>query len=156
MFRTAPVTESATGKASPVTEVIPLSVLQLDHPEPAGGWDAFLTVRNIEVVTDDIGRLAISRGDARRLILEKQEHEARARELAARQEREAVEADRLRRAALPKGLPWYELPPGLTAAELWAAAEKDARPRRESPLQHALSNEGGIVFHPIQGDEDAS
>jgi hypothetical protein len=144
MFRTMPETEPAPVVTS--DELIPLSVLALDLPEPpASGWDVYLTGRGIEVVTDDIGRPAISRADAKQLIDEKQQGEAHAREVAARQEREAVERDRAFRAALPTGLHWTDIPVGVSAAELWAAAEKDARPRRRSVLEDALSNEGTIL-----------
>jgi hypothetical protein len=30
------------------------------------------------------------------------------------------------------------------------AAAKDARPRRQSVLDHALSNEGVIEYHPVE------
>jgi hypothetical protein len=57
-------------------------------PEPAGGWVAYLAGRGIEVITDDIGRDAISRDDARLLIAERRAAEARKREVAERQERQ--------------------------------------------------------------------
>jgi hypothetical protein len=36
----------------------------------------------------------------------------------------------------------------LASAMLQAAA--DARPRRQSPLEHALANEGVIEYHPVE------
>jgi hypothetical protein len=105
---------------------IPLSVLALDLGEPPTGWASHLADRDIAVVIDDVGRRAVSRSDARALVTESHENELRLREVGERQEQAAVEADRVRRAALPKGLPWYELPDGVSAAQMWAAAEKDA------------------------------
>ena len=55
----------------------------------------------ITVITDDIGRKAISRADARRLLTERRESEARGREAA---ERQAIELDRQWRAQLER---WY-------------------------------------------------
>jgi hypothetical protein len=87
---------------------------------------------------------------------ERREAEARAREVVERTEQQAIEADRVRRASIWGGMPADHLPTGVSAASAMFAADRDARPRRQSPLQHALSNEGGIVFHPIRGDEDQS
>jgi hypothetical protein len=40
---TAPVVEPAhDAVAAPADDLIPLSVLALDHPEPGGGWDAYI------------------------------------------------------------------------------------------------------------------
>jgi hypothetical protein len=153
MLRTRTDIEPSHDVMAP-SDPIPLSVLALDLPEPpAGGWVAYLSGRGIEVVPDDIGRPAIARGDAKQLILEKQQAEAHAREVAARQEREAVERDRAFRAALPAGLHWTDIPVGATAADVWAAAERDSQPKRQSVLQHALANEGAMVFHPLPQDE---
>jgi hypothetical protein len=52
------------------TTLIPLSVLALDLAAPATGWSPFLTVRNIAIVSDDVGRDSITRADARTLIAE--------------------------------------------------------------------------------------
>jgi hypothetical protein len=156
MFRNAaPVTEpdapDDVGTAVP-TNLIPLSVLQLDLDPPAGGWDAYLTGRGVGIAVDDIGRKAISRADARQLFDEKREAEARAREIAQRQEHRAVERDRAFRAALPTGLHWTELPPGVSAAEVWAAAERDAQPKRRTPLEDALAGDG-MVYRPLRDGE---
>jgi hypothetical protein len=72
-------------------ELVALSVLQLDLDAPAVGWDAYLTGRGIPIVLDHIGRSAISSVDARQLLEEKREAEARARE-----KREAGSSRRLR------------------------------------------------------------
>jgi hypothetical protein len=137
-------------------DLIPLSHLELDLPAPTTGWLIELDRRGVEIALDDLGRRSISRDAARQLLAEQHENEARRREAAERQERAAVEADRVRRASIWGGIPADHLPVGVSAASAMFAADRAARPRRESPLQHALSNEGGIVFHPIHGDEDQS
>jgi hypothetical protein len=156
MFRTTVTAPAPPADVVDPSDHIPLSVLALDLPEPpAGGWAAYLTGRGITVLTDDIGRPAITRADARQLLDEHRENEARKREMAARQEREAVERDRAFRAALPTGLHWTDIPAGVSAQQLWAAAEKDARPRRRSVLEDALSNEGTIL-HSLAPTPDQS
>ena len=126
----------------PADDLIPLSHLALDLGEPAGGWDAFLVVRNIAVVTDDIGRAGISRHDARGLLTEGREDEIRRREMAAQQEARAVEADRVRRASLPTGIPAGMVPDGLTPAQGMMLAGEKRRPRsvREQLLERELNH----------------
>ena len=153
MFRSMPDVEPAPVVAYPA-DLIPLSHLELDLPAPATGWLIELDRRGIPVLTDDIGRSAIARDDARQLLDEQREAEARAREVVARAERQAVERDRQFRAQLNPGIPWFDLPPGATAAEVWAQAERDARPRRRSVLEDALEGTGSMEYHPIRGDED--
>ena len=41
--------------------LVPLSVFELDHPEPAGGWAADLRSRAIPITEDDLGRPSIPR-----------------------------------------------------------------------------------------------
>jgi hypothetical protein len=132
--------------------LVPLSVLALDLPEPPGGWPAYLAGRGVPVLTDDIGRLAIARAEARQLLDEQREAEAHAREVAARQERQAVERDRAFRAALPTGLHWTEIPVGATAGEVWAAADRAARLKRRTPLEDALAGDG-MVYRPLRDEE---
>jgi hypothetical protein len=84
---------------------VPLSVLSLDLPEPPAGWTAYLNAKGVEVVDDDIGRPAVARADARMLIAEQREAEARGREKAAELERQAVEQDQQRRAQIWGGIP---------------------------------------------------
>ena len=57
--------------------LIPISHLSLDLGEPIVGWAASLSERGIELLEDDIGRKAISREDARTLMAEHREREAR-------------------------------------------------------------------------------
>jgi hypothetical protein len=148
MFRTAPAAEPAPDvmhDASPV----PLSLLELDLDVPPNGWAAFLAGRNIEITLDDLGRMAVSRDDARQLLIEQREAEARRREKAAEMERQAVEADQQRRAQIYAGIPAAAIPADVHPARAMLEASRDARrPRRVSPLQEALSGEG-MTFHPI-------
>jgi hypothetical protein len=128
----------------PAGEPIPLSILELDLPAPTIGWAAGLAEKGVDIVTDDLGRLAVSRADAKRLFDEHREHEARAREVLARNEAAAIEKDRLRRAALPKGLAWYDVPVGLSPAMAMVASDpdRDKRPRRTSVLEDSLAGVG--------------
>jgi hypothetical protein len=154
MFRNTTTTEPAPDvMEQPAEQPVPLSVLQLDLPAPSiDGWDTYLAGKGIEIMLDDLGRPAISRDDARMLLTEKREDEIRRREWAARQEQQAVERDRAFRAALPKGTHWTDVPDGVSAAQLWVQAEKDAKPKRRTPLEAALAGEG-MVYRPLQGEE---
>ena len=145
----------------PAGEPIPLSILELDLAAPTLGWAAGLAEKGVDIVTDDLGRLCVGRADARRLFDEQRENEARAREVMARNEAAAIEKDRQRRAQLPKGLAWYDVPVGLSPAMAMIASDpdRDKRPRRTSVLQDALSNSGGTTMHilePQPASEDAS
>jgi hypothetical protein len=133
--------------------LIPLSVLELDLAAPPLGWNVYLAGRGIAVVDDDIGRPAVARADARMLIAEQREAEARGREKAAELERQAIEADQLQRAQIWKGLPRHMIPDGVSPAQWMAQADRDAQPRRRSVLQDALSN-SGTVFHPIAPEDE--
>jgi hypothetical protein len=59
--------------------LVPLVVLELSLDVPAIGWNVYLADRDIAITLDDLGREAVSRDDARMLIAEKRENEARAR-----------------------------------------------------------------------------
>jgi hypothetical protein len=135
--------------------LIPLSVVALDLPAPAD-WSAFLADRGIEIVLDDIGMASVARGDARRLFDEQRERETRARERAAEVERAAVEADRLRRAQIYKGIPVDAVPVGVTPSAAMLQAAHDEQPRRTSLLEEAFSNPGQTTIHtlprPDEGD----
>jgi hypothetical protein len=151
MFGNKSVTEAPV-EAEPV-ETVALSVLALDLPELISA-PAYLSDRNIVIVSDDIGRPSISHADARRLFDEKHEAEARRRETVARIERQAVEADQQRRARIWTGIPVDHLPPGVAPAAAMLQAAHDAQPRRESPLQHALANSGEMTYHSYQTPPD--
>jgi hypothetical protein len=140
----------------PPGEPIPLSVLALDLPAPVDGWDLHLAGRNIEIVEDGIGRASIARADAKRLIAEERQREQLRREKAAEAERTAVEADQQRRAQLWTGIPADLMPPGAAPAAVMLQLDKDAQPRRQSVLQAALQNSGGLTYHslaPTPGEE---
>jgi hypothetical protein len=151
MFRTTPAvdTEQVDADASTPAELIPLSVLELDLAAPVHGWAAYLTGRDVEVTLDDIGRLSVSRDVARMLLTERSEAEAEEARKRQEIERRLIEQDQLRQAQIWGGIPADMIPIGVSPAQAMVAAEKHARPRRKSPLEHALSNEGGIVFHPL-------
>jgi hypothetical protein len=133
----------------PAGEPIPLSVLalDLDGGAPVGGWTVWLAERGIAVSFDDIGRPAISRSDAKQLLDSQRQDQIRRQDQAARLEAEAVEADRQRRAALPKGLPWYDVPSGLSPAMAMVATDpdRDKRPKRTSVLEDSLSGAGTVM-----------
>jgi hypothetical protein len=143
----------------PAGEPIPLSVLalDLDGGAPIGGWTVWLAERGVSITFDDIGRPAISRADAKQLLDAQRQDEIRRQDQAARLEAAAVEADRQRRAALPKGIPWYDAV-GLTAAEAMIATDpdRDKRPRRTSVLEDALSGSGTTMHIPEPQPVDGS
>jgi hypothetical protein len=137
--------------------LIPLSILELDLAEaPASGWPAYLAERGISIAFDDIGRRCLSRGDAKKLLDAQRQDEIRRQDLAARREQEAVEKDRVRRALIPKGLAWHEVPAGMTPAEAMVAGDPGVGPRRKSAAASFLDGEG-MIMHPIREPlEDAS
>jgi hypothetical protein len=104
------------------------------------------------VTRDWRGHPCLSWVDAERLLLRMRRDRAQLHEEI---EERLVEADAARRAALPKGIPASGVPTGMTAAELMmAAGPMDQGPRRESVLQHALSNpDGGLIYHPIRDEQ---
>jgi hypothetical protein len=142
----------------PCDHPVPLSVLELDLDQaPAGGWAAYLADRGIELARDNVGRLAVARQDARTLLAEKREDEERRREAAARQEQQAIEQDQERRAQIWRGVPASLLPADVhPASAMLQSAKDDARPRRQSVLQHALSNSEGMTYHSFRSVPDES
>jgi len=136
----------------PAGEPVPLSVLALDLPEPAGtGWAAYLTARGIEVQPDDLGRLCISRAAARSLFTEQRQQREAADRHRVEAERLAVEADREWRARLSGGIPAGRIPDGVAPAAAMLQAAQDDRPRRRSVLEDALAG-GGATYHPIRSE----
>jgi hypothetical protein len=134
-------------------DLIPLSHLQLDL-DPGEPWPLFLGRRGIAFRPDRIGRDAVTAGDAQRLIAERRADELRKRAVLKSQEDEAVEADRLRRAQIWKGVAADRMPDGVAPAAVMLQNDKDSRPKRRTPLEEALSNEGALTFHSLQdGDE---
>jgi len=153
MFRSLPDVEQAATRAA-MPEPVPLSVLSLDMDVPDGGWASYLHERNIPVGEDDLGRPAIARVDARQLLVEQRKSEAeRAQHLAAA-EKAAVEADRVKFAQIWKGAAATELPDGVSAGDAMLAAARDARPKRQSPLQEALSNSPEMAYHAFTPNPD--
>src|SRR5687767_60842 len=129
----------------PADDLIPLSHLALDLAEPpAGGWHVYLAGRGVEITLDDIGRPSVTRTDARMLITERHEAEARKAQKLEEAERAAVEQDRQRRASIWGGIPADMIPVGVSPAQAMVLAEKDARPRRRSELEDSLSNSGTV------------
>jgi hypothetical protein len=156
MFRnTAPVAEPAeieqgdSGRNHDA-DLIPLSILALDLEAPAGDWAAYLAGQGVSIAFDDVGRRAISREAAKKLLDAQRQNEIRRQDQAARLEAEAVEKDRQRRAQLPKGLAWHEVPVGLSPAMAMVAGDpdRDSRPKRTSVLEESLSR-GTLTLHPI-------
>jgi hypothetical protein len=93
---------------------------------------------------------SVSRADAKRLLAERAEDEAHAREVAAERDRQAVEADRVRRSQIWTGAPAVD---GVPAATLMLQASKDARPKRLTPLQEVLAGEG-MTYHALSSTPD--
>jgi hypothetical protein len=156
VFRTAPVVEPAPDVKVPA-ELISLVELELSLDMPAGGWSLYFAGRGIEVLTDDLGRPAITRSDARLLFDEHSANELRKAEFRAASEKAAEEADRQFRASLRRGVPASALPAGLTYGQAVAEAELNAHPYRPraSVVEDLLDNGGGgYVFHPITQPAD--
>ena len=130
-------------------QLIPLSVLQLGPDPPTAGWPAYLGSRGVSIVEDDLGRPAIARADARQLFVERRESEVRRCEVAARNDAQ-VEAQRL--ASVRPGIPWWEIPEGVTPGEAMTAGDKMTGPRRRTPLEDALSG-NGTTFHPLRSED---
>jgi hypothetical protein len=154
MFRAAPAPEP-----TPVVELcahpVPLAELERDlGGVPPDGWAVHLGKRGVAMIPDDLGRASVSRGDAKRLLDERREHELKTQRCLALVEAEAIEADRRWRESLPKGLPVSAIPEGATYADVVRQAELDGRPRRRSLLDESLSGESG-TFHSLhpEGDE---
>jgi hypothetical protein len=59
-----------------LVDLIPLSALALDLPEPQQGWRVFLQSRGIQAHRDDVGRRSISKADAHALLSAQAEVEA--------------------------------------------------------------------------------
>jgi hypothetical protein len=114
--------------------------LERDLPVPADGWAAELSRRGVEIVQDDLGRLAVDRATARVLFAEHREQQEAAARRRAEIERRVIAADEARRAALPKGIPMSEVPPGMTAAALMMASDPFPATRRTSVLEDALAH----------------
>jgi hypothetical protein len=156
MFRSVPEVVAdppADVDVVPPEELVPLVVLELSLDAPATGWPTYLGGRGVEIVTDDLGREAITRSDARLLIAERRERELQQARQRKEAEAAAIEADQLRRAQIWKGLPSNHLPVGAHPAAAMLAAAQHARPRRVTPLQEALAGES-LTFHSFGSTPD--
>jgi len=146
-----PVVESPPVVVEP-HELIPLSQLALDMPEPAEGWRVFLQSRNIEVLRDDVGRRSISKSDVRLLLEEQAATEDAAQRKRREQEQAAVVADELRRSRIWSGIP-ASAHEGFNPAAAMFAADFESRPRRQNPVEEALAGDT-LTFHPF-GQQEA-
>jgi hypothetical protein len=130
--------------------MIPLPHLALDLDAPTGGWLAALRAKGVEVVAVDIDRPSISRADAAALFAERREPEQRRREF---DERRFAELEEQRLARLRGGVPADQVPDGVHPAAAMLQAAKDAAPRRRTPLEEALDNDGSPTYHAIRRDQ---
>jgi hypothetical protein len=155
MFRSTPVdVATAHDVVVPEEDVIALSVLQLDLPQPPEGWAVFLGRRGVAIVPDSLGRDAIGHDAARRLLAERRADELRRVRHLAVAEAEAVEADRVKFQQIWKGLSVDDLPVGVTAGDAMLQAARDSLPKRQSVLEESLSNSPEMSYHPIVSDEE--
>jgi hypothetical protein len=108
------------------SDLVPLSIFELDCPEPPAGWAQLFESENVELTEDDIGRVCINREDARRLLGALRAEEAyRADERRRREaERERQMAEFAARHPVPRGIPAQ---PGMSAVEVMFAADADER-----------------------------
>jgi hypothetical protein len=86
------------------TDLVPLSVLSLDHLEPVGGWQPLLEARGIEMFEDDLLRPSITREAARRLVQERRRWELENAERTLRR-LASFEAQ-----PVPAGVPLWKMP----------------------------------------------
>lgn len=128
-------------------------MLELDLGAPVGGWPLFLAGSGIVIQADDLGRAAIGRDAARQLFTERREAESKAREHAAAVELQAIETERQFRAGLYQGISAHAVPGEVTPAAAMLQAVHDARPRRRSLLDEALS-QSSLVFHPLNSEDE--
>jgi hypothetical protein len=115
---------------------------------PRDAIDALAARLDGVILLDDLGRRCVSREVARRLFADRAEFAVRQREVLARQE--AAFAEQAAANRLWPGIPAGFIPEGVAPAAAMLQAAKDAAPRRQSVLQHALPNEGVIQYHPAE------
>jgi hypothetical protein len=159
MFRsTAPVAEAGQIEQDchrgDNADLIPCSYLGLDLPEPTVGWQHYLSNRSIQIVSDDLGRDCINRADVRLLLDERREAEARRLEAIQRQEQLAIEAYQTQYASIWRGVSADHMPAGVAPAAAMLQSAKDAEPKRTTPLEHALSNSGGMTYHAWPSEDE--
>ena len=59
--------------------------------------------------------------------------------------RSDAEYERQRRSRMPRGIPWYEVPAGMSAGEAMVAADPDLRPHRKSVAESFIDGDD-MVF----------
>ena len=119
---------------------------------PRDAVDALAAQLDGEVVLDDLGRRCVTRDTARRLVAEREQAEHRQRE--AQQRREAELAELAANNPVRGGVPADRVPDGVTPAAAMLQAARDAEPRRRSVLEEALTNDSGLVYHPLSDREE--
>ena len=75
-IETTPVLEAKEPAVCSGCQLVPISHLGLDITEPLGGFPKILAANDIEIVTDDLGRDAITREALGELLAKRREHEA--------------------------------------------------------------------------------
>ena len=165
MFTKNAVVEAAeaVGETAPIdpAELVPVAQLSVEgfgygHPlvvTPRDAVDALAAQLDGEVVLDDLGRRCVSRETARRLFSERAEAERRQRE--AQQRHEAELAEQVANNRPPAGVPADQIPDGVSPAAAMLQAALDAEPRRQSVLDDALANRDGIVYRPIDREDES-
>ena len=115
---------------------------------PRDAVDALAAQLDGEVVSDDLGRRCVSREVARRLFADRAAAEVRWREAQERQD--AGYAAQVAANPVWPGIPAGQIPDGVAPALAMLTAAKDALPKRQSVLEHALQDrDGAIEYHPI-------
>ena len=111
----------------------------------------------MSIIIDDIGRPSVSRSDARQLLDEQREAEARNREVMERREQQFIQQDRIRRASMPTGIPAGLIPDNLRPTEALMLAGEGSGPRAKSVHEQLLERELGsgesLVFQSFSPDE---
>jgi hypothetical protein len=118
---------------------------------PRDAVDALASQLDDQVILDDLGRRAVPRKVARELFTERAEGERRQREAQQRHEEELAEQAANNR---PRGgIPADRIPEGVLPVVAMMQAVKDDEPRRQSVLEHALANDGGVVYHRFDRED---
>lgn len=150
--RTAPDTEPVDNDVL-VVQLIPLSHLELDHPAPVEGWNAFLGRKGVEICNDGIGRPSIASDDARRLLTERAEAEERRAELLRQADEQAAAFDREWRRSIGAGIS-PDAYAGMSYVEAARESELDnlGYQPRASVVADAFADPDSITFHPLTGE----
>jgi hypothetical protein len=160
MFRIPATDLPAPPERIDPTELIPLAELAAEgfgYGSPfvttlRDAVDALAAELGDQATLDDIGRRCVTRETARRLFDERHEAERRRQEVQERNE-----AQLAKRAAnnVPRPrIPADEIPEGVNPVTWLLQTAKDAEPRRQSVLEHALANrDGSLTYHPIREEE---